>query len=903
MLKKFQSKYELQNKEAAELLGCSVSAIQKWRSQEVSFSDALRKLLILLDTTFDGNRSALFQWMEADSEGNQTRAETMVRQTISEQTAEYQQLQAFIIEQHPEHFVRWRVSDTQIIYANHTFQQWLGLNPETLANTRWIDYVPEPCREQTLRLARCANLHPTTRHHSLYASGQLISVERTDITIRQNHRGPVEKISVFKPISMEPLVQKCESTHNPSPPPLLRPRKEMILYTDFDGILIAVSPSVTQWLGYEEADLIHQHFHTLFSPEAEERCDQIVCQAATGQTSQFFATFATLHHESIHVELDATVHLLNGHAILAWSAQDMTELHQCKLLLKKHITQKKALTHIIQNLCANTQEDLDDQITRILASVGNDSGAARACFFQFVENGTVIRATHHWQTHEPDNETQLPPDISTLAYAVWIKKFCDQKFIHIENIQETFELPEPQHEALCACKAKSLLAMPVFIDDTLSGFVEWVQSTETKPWLNSEIELAQAALNLLGLALKHHSRKGNPSRLPLHIEEALRSHSVGYFWYDTRKNILQASEFLVEMLGTDPSEKNHHSLQWLEQQTHPNDRVNSQAKINDFLSGLHPVAEYEQRIRQKNGNWLPVKIRWSASAYDASGRPIKIHGTCADISLQHEYQKAKVVSDRALAVQSEILANIGHELFTPLNGILGVSQLLEDDLPENERGEYLDAMKKSAARLTHIVQEMLDITSISTGKVRLCAEQTLLADICNDLHTFFQTVASAKGLQLSFSISHHVPQALLTDEIRLRQIVVNLIENAIKFTQTGYVRTRLYFHATGPDTGRLLWCVRDSGIGIHPEISQQIFDPFSQGNGGTTRPFEGAGLGLAISRSLAQIMGGSIAVFSNPAHGSLFVLDLPVQLLTRSETPMPLPLNTALQSTKKNLTV
>jgi signal transduction histidine kinase len=201
--------------------------------------------------------------------------------------------------------------------------------------------------------------------------------------------------------------------------------------------------------------------------------------------------------------------------------------------------------------------------------------------------------------------------------------------------------------------------------------------------------------------------------------------------------------------------------------------------------------------------------------------------------------------------------------------------LLEDDLPASERNEYVDHLRTSAARLTHIVQEILDITSISTGKISLAEEETDLEKIMADLNAAFTHAAQKKGLTFSVSRSGKVPPSVLADEIRLRQTIVNILENALKFTANGFVRVRFYFRRTG-DAGLLTCCVRDSGIGIPEKDLDQIFTPFFQSDSSASRKFEGAGLGLAICKKLAMLMGGNISVVSRPERGSLFMLRIPV---------------------------
>ena len=238
--------------------------------------------------------------------------------------------------------------------------------------------------------------------------------------------------------------------------------------------------------------------------------------------------------------------------------------------------------------------------------------------------------------------------------------------------------------------------------------------------------------------------------------------------------------------------------------------------------------------------------------------------------MEQQLHRAKLAAEAANRAKSEFLANMSHEVRTPLNGIMGMTDLVLETRLTPEQREYLETVKVSADSLLTVVNDILDFSKIEAGKIDLEAIDFNLRDCLDSALKTLAVQADEKGLELLCEIAPGVPEGTRGDSSRLRQIVVNLVGNAIKFTDTGEVTLKVQVEAEDARDRILRFTVSDTGIGIPNEKRESIFDPFTQADSSTTRKHGGTGLGLTISMRLVQMMGGRIWVESEMGRGSQF---------------------------------
>jgi CheY-like chemotaxis protein len=265
-----------------------------------------------------------------------------------------------------------------------------------------------------------------------------------------------------------------------------------------------------------------------------------------------------------------------------------------------------------------------------------------------------------------------------------------------------------------------------------------------------------------------------------------------------------------------------------------------------------------------------------------SGQAVRMAGLVTDITAEkvavHEIQNAKLAAEDANREKSYFLANMSHEIRTPLGAILGFTEALRDpNLSVRERERYLQILTRNGRALAELIDDILDLSKVEAGFLEIENSKISVTELVSDVVSLLQVKAEAKSLKLFASVDPSVPAYVMSDPIRLRQIILNIVGNAIKFTNGGEVRVEVQ-PLQEADAGRDLLAiyVKDTGAGISHKAAQRLFNPFTQADSSTTRKFGGTGLGLALSRRLARALGGDVVLEKSAVGvGSEFRITIP----------------------------
>lgn len=290
----------------------------------------------------------------------------------------------------------------------------------------------------------------------------------------------------------------------------------------------------------------------------------------------------------------------------------------------------------------------------------------------------------------------------------------------------------------------------------------------------------------------------------------------------------------------------------------------------------------------KQGTQLPVLL--SATAiYDASGNYLSSRSTLYDVTdqLKHEQElkEARNIAENSARVKEQFLANMSHEIRTPINSVIGFTNLLQKTPLSEEQSQFVILIQSASENLLTIINDILDISKIEAGMLRIEKNPFSLRGLCSSVETMFYHRVREKKLTFSITVQEQIPDTLQGDAIRLTQILVNLISNAIKFTHHGSIAVSITAITQNEERIKLLFSVKDSGIGIHDHKVGSIFERFEQGETDTTRKYGGTGLGLSIVKNLVQIQGGTISVKSEYAKGAEFLVEMEYELLPQGSLP------------------
>lgn len=368
------------------------------------------------------------------------------------------------------------------------------------------------------------------------------------------------------------------------------------------------------------------------------------------------------------------------------------------------------------------------------------------------------------------------------------------------------------------------------------------------------------------------------------LRNVIEGTNAGIWRWNVQTGEVEVNERWSSIMGYRLSEIAPVNMDSWNDYLHPDDRAMSKDLLNKHFIGVLDYYNFECRVRHKNGTWAWVHDRGKVVQKSPDGRPLIVSGTRADITTRKRVEEALLRTNRELIrateqsnaaniAKGQFIANMSHEIRTPMNAVIGFASLLQETNLDDLQKRYLETIKNSGEVLLALINDILDISKIEAGKIELESINFDLEYLVGDLVKSLYPRAREKGLDLRFLFQSNMPRWFVGDPTRIRQIILNLVNNAIKFTSKGSVEINVRMVEVAQnfaDQARVTIAVKDTGIGISEKEMGKLFQAFSQVDSTITRRFGGTGLGLAISKVFAKKMGGDITVTSEIGVGSEF---------------------------------
>ncbi len=543
---------------------------------------------------------------------------------------------------------------------------------------------------------------------------------------------------------------------------------------------------------------------------------------------------------------------------------DIKHVRESEFELQKNLEQQELLSEVALEL--NLLTSFEKRINSILDRIGQHTGVSRVYIFEDLKDGETTSNTFEWCN---EGILSQKKDLQGIPYALipsWKKLLISKGRVFSQNI---WELPQDLIDILEPQNIKSIVVYPLYVNGLYYGFIGFDECIRNKKWIKSELELLRTLSGIISNAYERkiaeaslkESEEKNRAIVQSIPDDLLHIHRDG--------TILSVKKSTVKTkIAFDETQIVGNNLK----DVFPPDVANSIfQEIQKCLVDGFNIVEYKMLTEEG--------IESNCEARISNMNSSEVILLSRDISEQKRYEKSlkeeRDKANEANRAKSEFLANMSHEIRTPMNAILGFSEALVHKLENESHKRMIKSILSSGNLLLSLLNDILDLSKIEAGKLEVSPQPTNLGLVIEEIKLLFVEKAKIKGIDIFIEIDEGFPPVILLDEIRIKQVIFNLVGNALKFTHQGYIKMHLAFEYKEDFLGHLFLSVIDTGIGVPKNQQDAIFEVFRQQNGQDNRKYGGAGLGLTISKRLVEKMNGIIKLESEPGEGSNFSVELP----------------------------
>jgi PAS domain S-box-containing protein len=539
---------------------------------------------------------------------------------------------------------------------------------------------------------------------------------------------------------------------------------------------------------------------------------------------------------------------------------DITDRKNQELQIAKNLRQQEILSQISLNY--NSSNDFKLKTNEALKIIGEHTQVSRVYIFEDDVDGLHASNTFEWCNKGITSQITELQDVPYLSIPSLKEALLKEGILYSENIEE---LPKDLIDILKPQEILSIIVLPLFLDGHFFGFVGFDECLRYRKWTKSEIELLRTVSNLVSNAYLRNKINNNLINSLNEISGIINSIPDIIVRFSDKGRIVSYDSQVHHGLFSGIKAGEKEFINDIFEEELSNSFITA---INDCLIDGHFSFDFTYFGRSELQYYEARFVRLKEDEVLAI-----IRNVTESKEQEKQLQVAKMKAEEASRAKSEFLANVSHEIRTPMNAILGFSEWLYDNSLDELHKSYLHTILSSGKNLLALINDILDLSKIESGKMTLHMEPMQCRMVISEINQVLKQKLEGKNLAFDVHIDRSVPNYIFMDEVRFYQILFNIVSNAVKFTEKGYIHITAY--ATNSLTDNVIdlnISVEDTGIGISEDQRENIFKAFTQQSGQSNRHYEGTGLGLSIVSGLLKKLNGEIKLKSKPGKGSTFML-------------------------------
>ncbi len=561
--------------------------------------------------------------------------------------------------------------------------------------------------------------------------------------------------------------------------------------------------------------------------------------------------------------------------------QDRTQQYEAEHKLAKEHKLLETLIDVASSFININLNAIDTVFNDSLGRMAEFVDADRVYLFEYDFDERIISNTYEWcaRNIEPRIDKRQKISFDLIPEIIAKHQFGDT--FYVPNVSEMKDRDSEKKKKLEFLGIKSVITVPLFDNKKLIGFLGFDSLTNTHEYTEKEKRLlylfGEMIVNVQNRQLKEHQLNYQEEK----FRNIIVNMNLGLLEVNNHDEIVYANQSFCDISGFELEELKGKIASdiFLSKEGKELIATNKNKREN----GISDAMELEVKNKKGEKRWWFLS---GAPNYNDNGELIGSIGIHLDITKQKELEvelaRSKSIAEAAAKAKELFLANMSHEIRTPLNVIIGMIRQLNKENLNEDQSFYVKQSGSSANHLLTILNNILDIAKIESGELALNNDASSISAVAANVHSILHSQAKEKELDFIIDISPKIKDSLLCDQVRIRQVLINIIGNAIKFTEKGFVSLALEVVSETESYQKLKFLIQDSGIGMSEVFISKIFDKFSQEQDTANRKFEGTGLGMAISNDLITLMGGKLQVESIKGKGSIFTFELEFEIGLKS---------------------